>query len=70
MKKASRRHVFITVLGIMLLSLLILASLAYAAQYSTGWCNRGNILCKVGKFNEAIAIYDKAIAINPQDSSA
>ncbi len=68
--KASKKHTIITVLGIASMMLLILVNIAGAAQSSNAWVQEGRMLTDSGKYNEAIAAYDKAIGINPQDSLA
>ena len=40
------------------------------AQDADAWRNKGIALHKQGKFNEAVAAYEKAIQINPLDSSS
>ena len=68
--KASRKHTIITVLGIASMILLILVNIAGAAQSTNVWFHKGSELMNLGKYNEAIKAYDKAIEINPQDSDA
>src|ERR1035437_5797924 len=68
--KASKKQTIITVLGIASMMLLILVNIAGAAQSSNAWVQEGRMLTDSGKYNEAIAAYDKAIGINPQDSLA
>ena len=63
--KASRKHTIITVLGITALALLMLVSIAGAAQSSNVWFHKGELISSE-KYNEAIKAYDKAIEINLQ----
>ena len=67
--KASRKQTIITALGITALALLMLVSIADAAQSTNVWPHKGSELMSSEKYNEAIKAYDKAIEINPQDSS-
>ena len=68
--KASRKHTSIKVLGITALELVMLVSIAGAAQSTNVWFQKGNELMSSEKYNEAIKAFDKAIEINPQDSAA
>src|SRR5208283_252017 len=67
---ASRRHTFIAILGITVLFFSLLVSITGATQNSAAWDNKGIALCKLGKFDEAITAYDKAIEVDPQNSGA
>ena len=94
--KSSREHNFLKVLGIVMLVLVMLVSVAGAtsnghiansnnenvstsnksdetiktdSQNSTFWDNRGNVLYDLNKSDEAIKAYDRAIEINPQNST-
>ena len=68
--KASRKHTIIKVLGITALELVMLVSIAGAAQSTNVWFHKGNELMSSEKYNEAIKAFDKAIEINPPDSAA
>ena len=37
-------------------------------EESTAWYNKGNSLDSLEKYEEAIACYDEAIKLNPEDS--
>ena len=39
-------------------------------QASTSWADTGDDLYRIGRYNEAIEAFDKAIEINPKDSDA
>ncbi|WP_374086534.1 VWA domain-containing protein [Methylomicrobium lacus] len=41
-----------------------------APKTATGFYNQGNVLAKSGRFEEAIAAYDKALAIDPNNEDA
>ncbi len=58
------------VLGITTLVLLMLVSIAGAAQSTNVWFHKGSGLMSSEKYNEAIKAYDKAIEINPKDLDA
>jgi len=68
--KASRRHTYIATLGIIVLTFLVLISIAGATQNSGTWINKGVNLVKLGNSDEAIKAYDKLIELNPNDSGA
>jgi superkiller protein 3 len=68
--KASREHTIIMVLGITALALLMLVSIAGAAQSTNVWFHKGSELMSSEKYNEAIKAYDKAIEINPLNWNA
>ena len=68
--KAGRKQTIITVLGITALALLMLVSIAGAAQSSDVWLKKGIALEILNKHEEAIKVCDKAIEINPNDSDA
>jgi tetratricopeptide (TPR) repeat protein len=68
--KTSRKHTIITVLGITALAFLMLVSIAGATQSTNFWFHKGRELMSSEKYNEAIKAYDKAIKINPHDSSS
>ncbi len=68
--KAGRKHTIITVLGITALVLLMLVSIAGAAQSSDSWLKKGIALEILNKHDEAIKACDKAIEINPIDWNA
>jgi tetratricopeptide (TPR) repeat protein len=66
--KASRRHTYIATLGIIVLTFLVLISIAGATQNSGTWINKGVNLVKLGNSDEAIKACDKAIKINSHNS--
>ena len=68
--KAGRKQTIITVLGITALALLMLVSIAGAAQSSDVWLKKGIALEILNKHEEAKKACDKAIEINPNDSDA
>jgi Flp pilus assembly protein TadD len=68
--KASREHTIIMVLGITALALLMLISIAGAAQSSDAWIKKGIALEILNKHEEAIKACDKAIEINPLNWNA
>ena len=41
-----------------------------APKTATGFYNQGNVLAKSGRFEEAIAAYDKALALDPNNTDA
>ena len=67
--KARRKQIIIMALGITALALLIIVGIAGAAQSSNVWFHKGSELMSSEKYNGAIKTYDKAIEINPHDSS-
>jgi hypothetical protein len=67
--KASRKKTIITALRITGPALLMLVSVAGAAQSTNVWFHKGSELMSSEKYNGAIKTYDKAIEINPHDSS-
>jgi Flp pilus assembly protein TadD len=68
--KACRKHTIIVVLGITVLALLMLVSIAGAAQSSDAWIKKGIALEILNKHEEAIKACDKAIEINPLNWNA
>ncbi len=62
MKKASRRHTSIAVLGSTVLAFLMLMSIAGATQNSINWFDKG--------LENEIKPSEKAIELNPQNSTA
>ena len=78
-EKASRRYTILKFLEITSLVVLILVSIASAGQFadqinspnsSINLYNKGVALVNLGKLDEAIKAYDKAIEINPQYADA
>jgi hypothetical protein len=68
--KVNREHTLIKALGITILALLILVSIAVAAQFVDPPNSGSNNVSKFGKYNKAITAYDKALETNPHDSLA
>jgi tetratricopeptide (TPR) repeat protein len=70
--KASRKHKNIKILGITALALLMLVSIAGVARFanSKDWNKEGVDLNSLGKYDEAIEAFDKAIEIDPHSSLA
>jgi hypothetical protein len=66
--KASRRHTYIAILGIIVLTFLVLISITGATQNSGTWINKGVNLAKLGKSDAAIKACDKVIKINSHNS--
>lgn len=63
-------NTFIAILGIIILAILILVSIASATQDSDTWYNKGVVLSQLNKSGEAIKACDKAIEIDPQNLMA
>jgi acetyltransferase-like isoleucine patch superfamily enzyme len=63
---ASKMHTIIMTLGITMLMLLILVSLACAGSFASIPNSGSNNISNLNKSDEAITAYDKAIEINPQ----
>ncbi len=64
--KASRKHTILIVLGITVLMLLMLVSITGAAVHPGYWGMKGDSIRNLGKYNEAIKAYDKALEIDPR----
>ncbi len=68
--KTNRKGTIIAFLGITLLVFLILVSIVGAAEDSYSWVGKGKDLEKLGQYNEAIKVYDKALELNPDNLAA
>jgi len=55
---------------ILLILVLVLSSCQINPQDGTAYLNRGNAHAKQGDYEKAIADYDRAIQIDPQDAMA
>jgi tetratricopeptide (TPR) repeat protein len=66
--KASRGHTLVKALGITLLELFILVSIAGSVPFADIQNPGSNNVSNLNKSDEAIKAYDKAIEINPNDS--